>query len=78
MWSPPDLGKQYVRELERKQREEAYLRQGHTGRRSHLPGSRLLGSRLGIGQKLAILGVAVVAVTVALLLVSALASPPTG
>ncbi len=71
MWTPPDLGRQYVRELERKQREEAYLREGRTGQRSYL-----LGRQLGVGQKLTILGVAVVAIVVALILVSALTSPP--
>jgi hypothetical protein len=71
MWIPPDLGNQYARELERKQLEEAYQREGRTGRPSHF----LRTFRLGIGQKLLLLGIAFVVVLVLLLIVSSLTSP---
>jgi hypothetical protein len=68
MWMPPDLGKQYARELERKQLEEAYHREGRTCRPSYLRHT----FRLGIGQKLLLLGVALVVVLVLLAITGSL------
>ena len=73
MWMPPDLGKQYSRELERKQLEEAYQREGQTGRPSHF----LSTFRVGIGQKLLLLGMAFVIILVLLIIAGALTSSPT-
>jgi hypothetical protein len=68
MWMPPDLGNQYARELERKQREEAHQRQQETGRPSYL----LRKFHLGIGQKLTLLGFGFLAVVALLMLAAAL------
>jgi hypothetical protein len=68
MWMPPDLGRQYARELERKQREEAHQREQTTGRPSYL----LRKFHLGIGQKLALLAVGFLVVVVILTVAAAL------
>ncbi len=70
MWMPPDLGKQYVREMDRKHREEAYLREGRTGQHSEL-----LRRRMGIGQKILVLAGAIVALVVFLVILSAVTAP---
>ena len=74
MWIPPDLGKQYMRELERKQIEEAHQREGRTGKESYL----LRTTRLGIGQKLLLLGVAFVVVLIVLIIAASFTSPSAG
>jgi hypothetical protein len=65
MVGPDDIGNDYARELERKQLEEAYQRQGRTRTPSKLWVTRRLGIdarlflpnlRLSIGQKLLLLG----------------------
>ena len=70
MWIPPDIGKQYMRELERKQHEEAYLREGRSGQPSYL-----LRRRLGIGQKIIVAVVAMVGIVVFLIILSTIITP---
>lgn len=71
MWIPPDLGKQYARDLERKQLEEAYQREGRTGRPSHF----LRTFRLGFGQKLVLLGIVFIVLLLLLVIAGSLTSP---
>ena len=73
MWIPPDLGNQYARDLERKQLEEAYQREGRTGRPSHF----LRAFRLGFGQKLLLLGIVFIVLLVLLAIAGSLTSPST-
>jgi hypothetical protein len=61
MWIPPDPGKEYIRELERKQRQEAEDREARTGRYS------LQKHQLSVGQKPIILGVGLVALLIILI-----------
>jgi hypothetical protein len=70
MWIPPDLGKQYARDLERKQLEEAYQREGRTGRPSHF----LRTFRLGFGHKLVLLGIAFIVLLLLLVIAGSLTS----
>jgi hypothetical protein len=71
MWIPPDLGNEYVRERERKHLEEAYQREGRTGRPSHF----LRTFRLGFGQKLLLLGIVFIALLLLLVIAASLTSP---
>lgn len=71
MWIPPDLGNQYARDLERKQLEEAYQREGRTGRPSHF----LRTFRLGFGQKLVLLGIVFIVLLLLLVIAGSLTSP---
>lgn len=73
MVGPDDIGNDYARELERKQLEEAYRRQGRTRTPSKLWVTRRLGIdarlflpnlRLSIGQKLLLLGFASILVII--------------
>jgi hypothetical protein len=73
MWIPPDLGNQYARDLERKQLEEAYQREGRTGR----PSLFLRAFRLGFGQKLLLLGIVFIVLLVLLAIAGSLTSPST-
>jgi hypothetical protein len=81
---PPDLGNDYYRELERKQLEEAHQRQGRTHVPSKLWLRRRLGidprlflpnMRLGIGQKLLLLGLGLIVVLVLFIMAAALTPP---
>jgi hypothetical protein len=80
----PDIGNEYVRELERKQLDEAYQRQGRTRVPSMLWSKKRLGIdprlfsniRLSIGQKLLLLGPGFIMVLV-LAFVAAWLTPPT-
>lgn len=71
MWIPPDLGNDYARKLERQQLNEAHRLERRTGRPSYL----LRTFRLGIGQKLVLLGIALLVVLVLLAIAGGLTSP---
>ena len=79
----PDIGNEYVRELERKQLDEAYQRQGRTRVPSVLWSKKRLGVhpqffsniRLSIGQKLLVLGIGFMVVLV-LAFIAAWLTPP--